>query len=70
MAVFHESDAAAAGGKKQNTLIIVLIVAVVLLCCCCIAVVGILIATGTITTAKIKDLTNSNSFLPTIYLLN
>jgi len=68
MAVFHESDAVSTGGQRKLTPVIIgLIVAVVLLCCCCIAVVGILIATGTITSSKIKDLTNSSSYLP-LYL--
>jgi hypothetical protein len=65
MAVFHESEAASTGGNKK--LIIGLLVAVALLCCCCVAVIVILVATGTITTAKLKDLTNQSSYLP-LYL--
>ena len=65
MAVFHESDTAAVGGsKKLSPVIIAVIVAVVLLCCCCVAAVIILVATGTITSSKIEDITSQNHYLP------
>jgi flagellar basal body-associated protein FliL len=65
MAVFHESDAATAGGsKKLSPVIIAVIIAVVLLCCCCVAAIIILVATGTITSSKIEDLTSQNHYLP------
>ena len=66
MAVFQQSDAVSTGSSNKN-LIIILIVAVVLVCCCCAAVIAILIATGTITSARIEEITNQNSFLP-LYL--
>jgi hypothetical protein len=67
MAVFQQSDAASTGSKKLSPVLIAVIIAVVLLCCCCIATIAILIATGTITSSKIKDLTNQGSYLP-LYL--
>jgi len=65
MAVFQQSDAASAGDSKK--IIIVILIAVAIICCCCAAVIAILIATGTITSSKIKELTNQDSFLP-LYL--
>jgi len=63
MAVFQQSDAAATGKKKLSP-VIILVIAVVLLCCCCIAAIAILVLTGTITSAKIEDITTQNRYLP------
>jgi len=63
MAVFQQSDAASVGSKKFSPILIIVII-VVVLCCCCAAAIGILIATGTITTSKIEDLTSQNNYLP------
>jgi len=66
MAIFHQNDPVS-GKKKLSPVVIVVIALVVLLCCCCVAVVIALVATGTITATKIRDLTNQDSYLP-IYL--
>jgi len=63
MAVFQQSDAASVGSKKLSPILIVVII-VVLLCCCCAAAIGILVATGTITSSKIEDITGQNNYLP------
>ena len=63
MAIFHQTDATG-GKKKLSSAVIVVIILVVLLCCCCAAVVIGLVATGTITVTKIKDLTYQDSYLP------
>jgi flagellar basal body-associated protein FliL len=63
MAVFQQSDAASTGNKKLSPVIIAIIIAVVVLCCCCIAAIAILVATGTITSAKIEDITSQSPYL-------
>jgi hypothetical protein len=66
MAIFQQSSSDT-GLKKLSPVMILGIVVVVLLCCCCAVVAIGFIATGGKLVEKLKDLTNSSSYLP-LYL--
>jgi hypothetical protein len=66
MAVFQQSGADH-GLKRFSPVMILVIVLIVLLCCCCAVVAIGFIATGGKLVEKLKDLTDTNSYLP-LYL--